>query len=149
MSYLLNNPSPNFEGYNQYGQKINEQTFPDRKIILYFYPSNNTPTCTKQALHFKEECCILANMGYTTIGINTESVASHHAFATKHRLPFHLLSDPEKKIHRAYHTWVEKKHFGKTYWGTARKTFVIDEKRYIIKIIDQVNATDHVRQILC
>ncbi len=140
--------APFFKGYNQNKQHISLDQFEGKKIVLYFYPRNHTFFCTKQACHLRDEFTNLKALNYVIIGVSTDTIHSHYSFMEKYSLPFHLISDTERIIHQCYGTWIEKKMFGKKYWGTARKTFVIDEKKTILKVIEKVDAKNHTKQIL-
>jgi peroxiredoxin Q/BCP len=107
-----------------------------------------TPGCTAEACNLRDNYKALTKAGYEVLGISTDTEQSHQKFIAKERLPFRLLADVDKKVHNLYGTWVEKSLYGRKYMGTARKTFVIDEKGVIERIIDKVNTKDHAAQIL-
>ena len=114
---------------------------------MYFYPKDNTPGCTAQACNLRDHHSRLVEQGYTVLGVSTDSEASHRKFIEKHELPFSLLADTEREIHKAYGVWVEKNMYGRAYMGTQRTTFVLDEAGYIEKIIAQVKTKEHAAQI--
>lgn len=119
-----------------------------KKIVLYFYPKDNTPGCTAQACNLNENLDSLKNQGFEVIGVSPDPLASHLKFIEKFNLKFPLLLDTEKKIATDYGVWGEKKNYGKTYFGIIRTTFVIDEKGIITEIIEKVDTKNHTKQIL-
>ncbi len=119
-----------------------------KKIVLYFYPKDNTPGCTAQARNLNENLDSLKNQGFEVIGVSPDPLASHLKFIEKFNLKFPLLLDTEKKIATDYGVWGEKKNYGKTYFGIIRTTFVIDEKGIITEIIEKVDTKNHTKQIL-
>ena len=121
--------------------------FPGKKIILYFYPKDNTPGCTSEACNLRDNYEELRNSGFEIIGVSPDTPQSHQKFIAKNNLPFHLISDPEKQIIKAYGAWGEKKMFGKTKEGLLRSTFIISEERKIEKVISKVKTKDHTEQI--
>jgi thioredoxin-dependent peroxiredoxin len=139
--------APLFEGIDQNGKLIKLADYSGKKIILYFYPKDNTPGCTAEACNLRDNYDLLLKKGYSVIGVSADSEKSHKGFAEKYSLPFPLIADTSKKILTDYGTWGEKKLYGKTYMGVLRTTFVIDEKGIIEKIIEKVNTADHTEQI--
>ncbi|WP_455024257.1 peroxiredoxin, partial [Oribacterium sinus] len=119
-----------------------------KKVILYFYPKDNTPGCTKQACGFAERFPQFTEKGAVVLGISKDSVASHKKFEEKYGLPFTLLADPELVAIQAYDVWQEKKNYGKTYMGVVRSTYLIDENGKIVKAFDKVKAADNPEQML-
>jgi peroxiredoxin Q/BCP len=119
-----------------------------KKVVLYFYPKDNTPGCTAQACNLKDNDTALKNAGYHIIGVSTDNEKSHQKFIEKYSLPFPLIADTEKEICIAYGIWGEKKFMGKVYDGIHRTTFVIDENGIIEKIIEKVDTKNHAVQIL-
>ena len=119
-----------------------------KKVILYFYPKDTTPGCTKQACGFAERYPQFIEKGAVVLGISKDSVASHKKFEEKYGLPFTILSDPELKVIQAYDVWQEKKNYGKTYMGVVRTTYLIDEEGKIAKAFDKVKAADNPEQML-
>jgi thioredoxin-dependent peroxiredoxin len=140
--------APEFEAKDQNGNTIKLSDFEGKKIVLYFYPKDNTPGCTAQACNIRDNYQELLANNYIILGVSSDDEKSHQKFIDKYSLPFSLLADTDKKINEAYGVWVEKSMYGKTYYGTARTTFVIDENRNISKIISKVKTDDHTKQIL-
>ena len=148
MPLQINDPAPVFTGKDQDNKTIQLADFAGKKLVLYFYPKDNTPGCTAQACNLRDNYEALLQAGYKIIGVSTDSAASHKRFIEHKQLPFRLIADEDHKIHEQYGTWVQKSMFGKKYWGTARITFVIDEAGKIINIIDRVKTASHTAQIL-
>jgi peroxiredoxin Q/BCP len=117
------------------------------KIVLYFYPKDDTPGCTAQACNLNDNLDYLQNQGFKVIGVSTDSNEKHQKFKKKYQLSFSLLADVDQKIVNDYGVWVEKSMYGKTYMGTARTTFIIDEKGFITNIIEKVDTKNHTSQI--
>lgn len=140
--------APNFSLPDQNGDIHTLEEYRGKKVILYFYPKDNTSGCTKQACGFGERYPLFQEKGAVVIGISKDSVKSHKNFETKHSLPFTLLSDTELDTIKAYDVWKEKKNYGKTYMGILRTTYLIDEKGIIVKGIDKVKASDNPQQML-
>ena len=139
--------APDFTGVNQDGETIRLSDFKGKKVILYFYPKDNTPGCTAEAKNLNENLEDLASKGFEVIGVSPDSEASHRRFIEKHGLKFNLISDPDKKILEMYDAWGLKKLYGREYMGVLRKTFIIDEEGKIEKIIEKVKTKDHTNQI--
>lgn len=140
--------APDFEAKNENGDLIRLSSLRGKKVVLYFYPKDNTPTCTTQACNLRDNHEALLDAGYVVLGISSDSEKSHRNFIKKQALPFSLLSDPEQKVQQAYGVWGEKTTFGKTYMGTIRTTFVIDEAGKIAEIVSKVESKNHTAQIL-
>ncbi len=140
--------APNFTVNDQDGNPVKLSDLRGSKVVLYFYPRDMTPGCTAEACNLRDNYKSMQKKGYEILGVSTDSEKSHRKFIEKERLPFRLLADTEKDIHNAYGTWVEKSMYGRKYMGTARVTFVIDEKGIIEDIIDKVDTRNHVDQIL-
>lgn len=140
--------APNFSLPDQNGDIHTLEEYRGKKVILYFYPKDNTSGCTKQACGFGERYPLFQEKGAVVIGISKDSVKSHKNFETKHNLPFTILSDTELDTIKAYDVWKEKKNYGKTYMGILRTTYLIDEKGIIVKGIDKVKAADNPQQML-
>jgi peroxiredoxin Q/BCP len=140
--------APKIVGIDQFGKEIKLSNYLGKKLIIFFYPKDNTPGCTAQACNLRDNYSILQKAGFEIIGISIDSEASHQKFSDKHSLPFPLLADTEKKIVNDYGVWGEKKFMGRTFLGTKRTTFVIDEKGNIEKIFDKVKTKAHAEQIL-
>lgn len=140
--------APDFSVSDQNGNSIKLSDFIGKKVVLYFYPKDNTPGCTAEACNLRDNYKALQKAGYEILGVSKDGEKSHQKFIDKHELPFTLLADEEKEIHENYGTWVEKSMYGRKYMGTARVTFLIDEKGKIEKIIEKVKTKDHTAQIL-
>lgn len=148
MSLEVGKPAPNFEAKDQNGNIIKLADFKGRKVVLYFYPKDNTPGCTAQACNLRDNYDALQKAGYIVLGVSSDSEKSHQKFIEKQNLPFPLIADEDLKVHEAYGTWVEKSMYGRKYMGTARTTFIIDENGNLEEIIEKVNTKDHTNQIL-
>jgi peroxiredoxin Q/BCP len=140
--------APVFEGVDQNGQKVSLKDFKGKKVILYFYPKDDTPGCTAQACNLRDNYSELISKGFHVVGISTDSVKSHKKFEDKYTLPFPLIADEDKKIVDQYGVWGEKQFMGKTYMGTHRTTFLIDEKGKIKKIIAKPDTKNQTQQVL-
>ncbi len=140
--------APQFSGVDQNGKTISLANYKGKKVVLYFYPKDNTPGCTVEACNLRDHDKLFQKSGYQIIGVSADSVASHIKFATRFGLPFPLIADTEKEICNLYGVWGEKKFLGKTFNGIKRTTFVIDENGIIEKIIEKVNTSAHTSQIL-
>ena len=148
MSLSIGDKVPSFDSTDQNGNSFNLDKFKDQKIVLYFYPRDNTSGCTAQACDLRDNFQEFKNNNYVIVGVSTDSPKSHVKFIEKNSLPFDLIADEDKSVHKLFGTWVEKKMYGKTYMGTARKTFLIDENRVITDIIEKVKTKEHTNQIL-
>jgi peroxiredoxin Q/BCP len=140
--------APAFTGKSQSGETVSLNQFSGKKIILYFYPKDNTPGCTAEACSLRDGYETLTGKGYVVIGVSPDSEKSHQGFISKYNLPFILLSDPEKNILKAYGAWGMKKNYGKEYEGVIRKTFIIGADGNILKIIEKVDTKDHTGQVM-
>ena len=140
--------APNFSLLDQNGTIHTLEQYKGKKVILYFYPKDNTAGCTKQACGFSERYPQFTEQGAVVIGVNKDSIASHKKFEEKYGLAFPLLSDPELETIQAYDVWHEKKMAGRTYMGIVRTTYLIDENGIIIKASDKVKAADNPQQML-
>ena len=142
--------APDFSAKNQHGETVHLSDFKGKKVILYFYPKDNTPGCTTEACNFRDNYQSLKKDGFEIIGVSVDNEASHQKFISKHELPFQLLVDEDKSLVEAYGVWVEKNMYGKKYMGTARTTFVIDADgiiQHIIKKVDNKNASQQIRDL--
>lgn len=148
MSLQIGDQAPEFEAPNQDGDTVKLSDFRGKKVVLYFYPKDNTSGCTAQACNLRDNYAELQKVGYEVIGVSKDSVRSHKNFAGKQELPFTLISDEDTSINQAYGVWKEKSMYGKKYMGTARTTFLIDEEGKITDIIEKVKTKDHTAQIL-
>lgn len=140
--------APAFDGVDQDGRKWSLAALEGKKLILYFYPKDNTPGCTKEACNLRDNISALTKLGFTVIGVSPDTEKSHKGFAEKFSLPFPLLADTGKKIMEAYGTYGEKMMYGKPVTGVLRTTFIIDEKGVISHIIKKVDTANHTEQIL-
>ena len=148
MNLKIGDKAPDFEGKNQNNESVKLSNFIGEKVVLYFYPRDNTPGCTAQACNLKDNFNELSRKGYKIIGVSSDSIKSHKKFEEKYSLPFDLISDEDKAIHKSYGTWIEKSMYGRKYMGTARWTFIIDENGIINNIIEKVKTKEHTNQIL-
>jgi peroxiredoxin Q/BCP len=148
MSLQVNDLAPDFSGKDQNGAPISLSAFRGKKVVLYFYPKDDTPGCTKQACNLRDNNTTLQDAGYQVIGVSIDDEKAHTKFINKFELNFPLVADTDKSIVEAYGVWVEKSMYGKKYFGTARVTFVINEEGVITKIIDKVKVDDHTAQVL-
>ena len=140
--------APEFELPDQNGNVHTLEEYKGKKVILYFYPKDNTPGCTKQACGFGELYPQFTEKGAVVLGVSKDSVASHKKFEEKYHLPFTLLSDPELKAIKAYDVWQEKKNYGKVSMGVVRTTYLIDEQGIIVRANDKVKAADDPENML-
>jgi peroxiredoxin Q/BCP len=140
--------APHFSATDQHGNVISLESLKGKKVVLYFYPKDDTPGCTAEACNLRDNHSDLIKQGYVVIGVSPDPVAKHEKFTAKYELPFSLLPDTEKQIIQAYSVWGPKKFMGKSYDGVFRTTFVIDEKGLIEKVFTQVDTKEHTAQIL-
>ncbi|GAB3574144.1 thioredoxin-dependent thiol peroxidase [Spirosoma luteolum] len=148
MSLSVGDKAPDFSSFDQDGQPIRLSDFAGRKVALYFYPKDDTPGCTAQACSLRDGYADLQAAGYEVLGVSTDSSASHQKFRKKYDLPFRLIADTDQQLVQAYGVWQEKSMYGRTYMGTVRTTFVIDEQGLITEIIGKVDTKQHARQLL-
>lgn len=139
--------APDFSGINQDGKTISLSAFKGKRLILYFYPKDNTPGCTAETCNLNDNYDYWLSKGYDVIGVSPDSETSHLKFAQKFGLKFNLIADTGKEILQAYGVWGEKLNYGKTYMGVIRTTFVIDEEGKIEKIFKKVDTKEHTIQI--
>ena len=140
--------APDFTLPDQNGEMHSLSDYAGKKVILYFYPKDNTPGCTRQACGFSELRPQFEEKGAVILGVSRDSVASHKRFEEKQGLSFTLLSDPELKVIQAYDVWKEKKNYGKVSMGVVRTTYLIDEKGIIVKAFDKVKAAENPAKML-
>lgn len=140
--------APDFKGSDQDGNVISLKDFKGKKLVVFFYPKDNTPGCTAEACNLRDNYAALKKAGYAIVGISADDEKNHKKFIDKYKLPFPLIADVDRKIIEAYDVWGEKKFMGKVYDGIARTTFVIDEKGKIEKVISKVDTKNHTEQIL-
>ena len=141
-------PAPDFSGINQEGKSISLSALKGKKLILYFYPKDNTPGCTAESCNLNDNYDYWLSKGYEVIGVSPDSEASHLKFAQKFGLKFNLIADTNKEILQSYGVWGEKMNYGKTYMGVIRTTFVINEEGIIEKIFKKVDTKEHTSQIV-
>lgn len=139
--------APEFEAKDQNGKTIKLTDFEGKKLILFFYPKDNTPGCTKEACNLRDNYDYWLNLGYAVLGVSPDDASSHQKFIDKFDLPFPLLTDTEKEVMEAYGTWGEKNMYGKIRMGVLRTTFVIDEEGNIVKIFKRPKTAEHTQQI--
>ncbi len=147
-SLSIGDQAPAFALRDASGQIVKLADFAGRRVVLYFYPRDNTPGCAKEACAFNAALGKLAALGAQVIGISPDDVASHGKFAAKLGLAFPLLSDPDHAVAERYGVWQEKKNYGKTYFGIVRSTFIIDEQGRIARIFPKVKVDGHEAQVL-
>jgi peroxiredoxin Q/BCP len=139
--------APSFEGIDQDGKTVKLSDFTGRKVVLYFYPKDDTPGCTAEACNLRDNYTELLKKGFAVVGVSMDNEKSHKKFAGKYSLPFPLIADTSKIILNDYGVWKEKSMYGKTFLGIVRTTFIIDEKGIIEKIISKVETKSHSEQI--
>lgn len=140
--------APEFNGKDQDGKDISLSDYRGKKVVLYFYPKDQTPGCTAQACDLRDNYQNLQKQGYEVLGVSTDSQASHRKFIEKQELPFRLIADEDKSIHEKYDVWKEKNMYGRKYMGTVRTTFIINEDGVVEEIITKVNTKEHTSQII-
>lgn len=148
MSLKVGDIAPDFSAKDQNGQLVQLQDFKGKTVILYFYPKDDTPGCTKEACNFRDNYTMLLNKGMVVLGVSADDEESHKKFAEKFNLPFPLLADVDKKIIESYGVWGEKNMYGKKSMGILRTTFVIDKEGKIQEIIKKVDTEAATEQIL-
>jgi peroxiredoxin Q/BCP len=148
MALKVGDKAPDFDVKDQDGKEIRLSDFKGKKVVLYFYPKDMTPGCTAEACSLRDNYKQLMNVGYEVFGISSDSEKSHKKFIEKEKLPFRLLADTDKAIQHKYGTWVEKSMYGRSYMGTARKTFIINIDGVIEEVIEKVDTKNHAGQIL-
>lgn len=144
----IGDKAPSFVGKDQNGKEMSLEQFRGKKVVLYFYPKDNTPGCTTQACDLRDNYQRFISEGYEIVGVSKDSEKSHQKFIEKHNLPFSLIADTDLVIIKAYDAWGRKKFMGKEYDGVIRKTFVIDQEGVITDIIKKVKTKEHSAQIL-
>lgn len=140
--------APAIEGVTQDGEPFDRNSTKGKKVVLYFYPEDNTAGCTAQACSLRDNYPAMLKAGYTVVGVSADSVKKHQNFIKKYSLPFPLIADEEKKLIKAYDVWGKKQFMGRIYDGIIRTTFVIDEKGIIEEVISSVDTVEHAGQIL-
>ncbi len=140
--------APDFTLTADSGEQVTLSSFRGRKVVLYFYPTDDTPGCTKEACSFRDDYSQFLGKGAVVIGVSPDLEASHPKFRAKYGLPFYLLSDPDHTVASAYGAWGEKKNYGRTYEGILRTTFVIDEQGLIQHVFAKVKPEGHAQEVL-
>lgn len=141
-------PAPIFTSKDQNGNPVSLQDFQGKKVILYFYPKDDTPGCTAQACNLRDNIALLQSNDVVVLGVSTDDEQSHKKFEEKYNLPFTLVADPNKEIVTAYDVWGEKTFMGKKHMGTHRVTYLIDEHGLITHVIEKVDTKNHTSQIV-
>jgi peroxiredoxin Q/BCP len=140
--------APDFTLATDGGGEVSLSSYRGKKVVLYFYPKDDTPGCTTEACNFRDDYSDIVSAGAAVLGVSPDTVKSHDKFKLKYQLPFALLSDPDHAVAELYGAWGEKKMFGRTYMGVVRSTFIIDEGGTIIKVFPKVKPKDHSEQVL-
>ena len=148
MNLTIGSPAPNFSANNQNGETVTLSSFTGKKLVLYFYPKDDTPGCTAEACSLRDNYQDLISQGYAILGVSPDTEAKHKKFIAKFNLPFDLLADIDNSVALAYGVWVEKSMYGRKYMGIARTTFVIDEQGNLSEIIEKVDTKNHASQII-
>ena len=141
-------PAPDFELFDDTGTARKLSDYRGKQVVLYFYPADDTPGCTKEACSFRDDYSAYQAAGITILGVSPDSVASHVKFKNKHQIPFNLLADVGHKVCDLYGTWGPKKLAGREYEGVLRTTFVIDKQGQIVQVFEKVRPAEHSAQIL-
>ncbi|HIU54956.1 MAG TPA: thioredoxin-dependent thiol peroxidase [Candidatus Gallibacteroides avistercoris] len=139
---------PELLGLDQDGREVKLSDFSGKKLVVYFYPKDNTSGCTAEACNLRDHYAALKQAGYEVIGVSKDGAASHRKFIEKQSLPFSLIADTETTLNQEAGVWAEKKLYGRSYMGTLRTTFLIDENGIIERVIDKVDTKNHASQIL-
>ena len=147
MSILEGKKAPAFSAIDQDGEKIKLADFKGKKLALYFYPKDNTSTCTVQACNLRDGFKMLEKQGITVVGVSPDDEKSHLKFITKHELPFRIIADTDKKLVEKFGVWGEKQLYGNKYMGVFRTTFLIDENGVVVKIISKPKVKEHAAEI--
>lgn len=147
MSLLANTKAPNFQGNDQDGNLIRLEDYKGKKLILYFYPKDNTPGCTAESCNLRDNYEALLEKGFAIIGVSADTERKHRNFISKYNLPFPLLADVDKEVCKAFDVWHPKKIFGKEFLGIVRTTYII-ENGMITHVFEKVNTDNHTEQIL-
>lgn len=140
--------APDFKGTDQNSEMVQLSDFSGKNLILYFYPKDDTPGCTKEACNLRDNHAYWLNKGYAVLGVSPDNAASHQKFIDKYELPFSLIADEDKAIMEAYGTWGEKNMYGRKSMGVLRTTFVIDGDGTIVKVFKRPKTAEHTEQII-
>ena len=141
-------PAPDFALPATDGSTVRLSELRGKKVVLYFYPKDDTPGCTKEACSFRDNLGVLQDMGVVVLGVSPDSVASHQKFAQKYGLTFPLLADEGAQVATLYGVWKEKKQYGRTYMGIERTTFLIDENGFVRRVFPKVKVEGHVEEVI-
>lgn len=144
----IGNPAPNFSGINQNEIPVSLDQYKGKKLVLYFYPKDDTPGCTAESCDLRDNYQRFIEAGYEVLGVSPDTAAKHQKFIAKYELPFDLIADTDHSVAEAFGVWVEKSMYGKKYMGIARTTFIINESGLLEEIIEKVNTKAHTTQIL-
>ena len=145
---LVGNKAPSFTAKNEKGEMVSLTDYKGKKLVLYFYPKDDTPGCTAESCNLRDNYKTLLQKGYEVLGVSPDTELKHQKFIAKYNLPFSLLADTDNAIALSYNVWVEKNMYGRTYMGIARTTFIINEEGMIEEIISKVDTNNHTDQIL-
>ena len=148
MTLLVGDPAPTFTSTDQNGQPVRLSDYRGKKVVLYFYPKDDTPGCTAQACSLRDNYEALKKSGYEVLGVSVDDESTHQKFSRKFDLPFTLIADTDHKIVEAYEVWKEKSMYGRNFMGIVRTTFLIDENGLITDIINKIDTQNHADQIL-
>lgn len=146
----IGDKAPDFLGYDENGHEVRLDEFKGQKLVLYFYPKDNTSGCTAEACSLRDNYSELRKRGYAVVGVSVDSSSSHQRFKAKHELPYPLIADTDHKLVEQMGVWAEKSMYGRKYFGTLRTTFIINEEGYIEKIFEpkQIKTKTHGEQLL-
>ena len=148
MSLAIGDPAPDFTSADQQGNAVRLSEYRGKKVVLYFYPKDDTPGCTAQSCNLRDNYADLKAAGYEVLGVSVDDQKAHQQFITKYDLPFTLVADTDKQVVEAYDVWKEKSMYGRKFMGIVRTTFLIDEQGIITDIIEKVDTKEHAKQIL-
>lgn len=148
MKLKAGDQAPDFTSKDQNGNEIKLSDFKGKKVVLYFYPKDDTPGCTAEACNLRDNYELMLSKGYVVLGVSGDDEAKHQKFIAKYELPFPLIADVDKSVHEKYGTWGEKSMYGRKYMGTLRTTFVIGEDGKLLDVIEKVKTSDHASQIM-
>jgi thioredoxin-dependent peroxiredoxin len=148
MPLKIGEKAPAFSAKNQNGEVVSLADFQGQKLVLYFYPKDDTPGCTAQACSLRDNYDVLLAQGYAVLGVSTDDEKKHQKFIKKYDLPFSLLADTDLKVVNDYGVWVEKSMYGKIYMGIARTTFIIDSQGIVEEIITKIDTKNHASQVM-
>src|SRR5882762_8695492 len=143
MALNIGDKAPDFVTRDQDGKEVKLSDFSGKKVVLYFYPKDMTSGCTAEACNLRDNYKVLQKQGYEVLGVSSDDEKMHRKFIEKEKLPFRLLADTDLSVHNKYGTWIEKSMYGRKYMGTARVTYIIDEKGIISEVIEKVDTKDH------